>query len=157
MRFGKNGVYHGMPYVEIIAKERVYNFKKEKTETKEVTRYLYAFRNYCFQVCGNYEGETDKGSTPVFGLDSFKSVKQYGMSNLSDTQTSKYFIAAIAYDAIVRYIYRCADGESVLPFQIGKYCSCEFVTFDGFVDDCYKKYVLGETLKDSNDFEEEAM
>lgn len=102
IRFGKTYLYEGtIPCIEVIVDNG------EKIQK----RYLSAFRDYCFQVSGTWNGEHDMGSTPIFGLDTFGSIEQRGISNINQKSTVKYFIAAVAAMAINQFAYRLPSWD----------------------------------------------
>lgn len=101
LEFGKAFVEEGsqIPQIEIKVMLDLPNGDKYHITTK----YLSAFRDYAFQVSGNEHGESDLGSTPVFGLDTFGHILQSGRSNLDTPQTQLYIMSCVALDAIRRF------------------------------------------------------
>ena len=115
--------------------------------------YLSAFRNYAFQVSGTWQGENDKGATPVFGLDTFGSIVQIGRSNLSGESTKKYIIASVAMQAVQEYCLRNGYVAPDINFA-GLYLAGD-VEFGKFIDACYAKYCKGQVINDTvDDFDE---
>lgn len=132
-----------IPCVEIINKE-----------TGKAVGYLSAFRDYKFQVSGTWEGESDQGSTPVFGLQTFRTVRQEGRSNLNNVETKKFIIEACAKVAIMNFTNRRnvfgEDYDKELHYdfptkiEIGTYnCNQEW---EKFIEACYNRYCEGIDL-----------
>lgn len=131
IEFGNFFISKNMPCVEI----KWY----DKEHKKNRISYLYCFRNYCFQVCGNKEGENDQGSTPVFGLDTFGSIQQRGKSNLLPKSTTLYIISCVARDALEQFARR--RGLQMPKHAIGKYTLGNSKSYDLFLEATYAKYV----------------
>ena len=139
-----------IPCIEIINKE-----------TGKILGYLSAFRDYKFQVSGTWDGESDLGSTPVFGLETFKSVRQAGRSNLGNDSTKKFIIEACAKVAIMNFtntkhvLYEDYDKEIHfdLPRKIeaGTFnCNIEW---EKFIEACYSRYCEGATSIPGHEYE----
>lgn len=141
IEFGNFFISENMPCVEIKWYDKEY--KKNRTS------YLYCFRNYCFQVCGNKEGENDQGSTPVFGLDTFGSIQQRGKSNLLPKTTTLYIISCVARDALEQFARR--RGLQMPKHAIGKYTFGSNSNYDLFLESTYAKYVDKVTDFKEND------
>jgi hypothetical protein len=120
LEFGKAFVEDGsqIPQIEIKVMLDLPNGDKYHVST----RYLSAFRDYAFQVSGNRHGETDLGSTPVFGLDTFGHILQAGTSNLGIQEAQLYIMSCTAFDAIrkftnhnnsAKYFIECAFADFI--------------------------------------------
>ena len=117
--------------------------------------FLSAFRDYSFQVSGTWDGQTDIGATPVFGLETFKTIQQTGRSNLNQETTVKYFIGTLAYSAIIKAAevlgYWSSDDSDKPKVQYVCPSHYEYGTFNcnqewtKFIDACYERYVLGSS------------
>lgn len=146
--------WHKCPYIKIQA----------TTPNGKVvgSGYLMPFRGYSFQVCGNKDGEWDKGSTPVFGLDTFNHIQQSGMANLGQESTVKYFLSCIMRDAVEGYANTLWDhaeeDENGHHPTYHRFKAMDYgrtykkTLWDKFVDCCYKfiqngcDYTLGDEI-----------
>jgi hypothetical protein len=150
LSFGKFYMYEGIiPCIEINM------LNEDGTTVDRTVGYLSAFRDYCFQVSGTWCGENDKGSTPVFGLDTFGHILQAGRSNCSQQETVKYFIASIAFMAVVElankggYIYPDDPEDEIISVNYRLPSDYNVIywganeEYKKFVDACYNRYVLG--------------
>lgn len=167
-RFGEFKVYeNSIPEIEIILDDNYVCNRSGKTKIIKRSGWLSAFRNCCFQVSRTFDGDGDCGSSPVFGLDTFKSIQQCGCSNLSQESTIKFMIAAAAYTAINAFVDNKSDSlEQVIKMlehdDSDEEAKCtiykapknyftnfvvkeERVEFEKFIYSCYKKYVLNES------------
>jgi hypothetical protein len=103
LKFGSYYCIHGVPCIELIVPDNDEESIKEFGEHKV---YLSAFRRYAFQISGTRDGEWCLGETPVFGLETFSTIRQVGPSNLSQDSTEKFIIVSCAMMAIQDYCSR---------------------------------------------------
>lgn len=153
LRFGHYYSIYNMPSITL---ECNYDWKGNLLPEGEwrTCAYLCSFRNYCWQVCGTFDGEGDYGSTPVFGLDTVGSIVQRGNSNLGQESTVKYIIGCIAMDAINNYLHSWGrEGVSGPRHNLGWLGQDE--EWKRFIDNCYRKYVVHEAIEDCPLSEEE--
>ena len=84
---------------------------------KEMTRYLYPFRGYSFQVCGTRDGEGDLGRTEVVGLGNVYNATmrstRAGWGYLSNVTWGTYectteILSSLAYKAVMKFSNRYA-------------------------------------------------
>lgn len=127
LEFGKAFVEDGsqIPQIEIKVMLDLPNGDKYHISTG----YLSAFRDYAFQVSGNEHGDTDFGSTPVFGLDTFGHTFQAGRSNLNTQETQLYIMSCTAFDAVRKF----ADHN----IRVKYFIEAAFADFIG--DESFKK------------------
>lgn len=154
IRFGKYYATYGMPCVTLEANYDHDDNLLPDGQWKTVA-YLCSFRDYSWQVCGTYDGESDLGCTPVFGLDTMGSIVQRGRSNLGQESTVKYIIGCVAMDAVNNFMHSWWMDVDVLGprHDWGWLSSNEAWT--KFVERCYDKYVLNKKIEDEPLSEEE--
>lgn len=129
IKIGRYYTYNGVPCIELIVPDMY--------DDKEETVYLSAFRRYAFQISGTKIGSWDLGSTPVFGLGTFRSIQQIGPSNLSQVTTVKYIIHCVAMDALRNYCNNAYGQDLIMP-AVGYKSSCENNDeWNKFIDNVY--------------------